>query len=83
MNSDQNNRTNRDQDEMIKRSKSGVSPTTQAANEQTDHLARSRRDQVRSDSNRSASSRATDAARRGDPLPAKDQSERSPKQENL
>jgi hypothetical protein len=39
MNSDQNTRTNREQDEIIKRSKAGISPTTQAGAEERAAIA--------------------------------------------
>jgi hypothetical protein len=51
MNSDQNNRTNRDQEK--------VNPTTAAANDQADHLGH-----VRQENARSASRRDEDIARK-------------------
>lgn len=86
MNSDQNNRTNRDQ-EPVADSSQGRPGTERAAgsprpeHENAGSMASS---PERSDNESTDSRRAgTDSQRNGDPLGANNESERSPSQENL
>lgn len=86
MNSDQNNRTNRDQEQVANSSQvqSGTERSAGTPRPEHENAGSTASSPERGDNKSTDSRRArTDSQRNGDPLGANNESERSPSQENL